>query len=161
MRLVEVAPEPRGASLEVAARAPAGELLEEVLDEVLLGELLDHLDLLDPDGDLARDRATELDARAALGDEQTDELAVRDERDCEARAAAAARELGAELGEPERLTGVPGLGIARDPVELLACRVEQVDVAGPSAEERASVGRRRSPRARRARPRARSPPRAR
>ena len=139
MRLVEVAAEPRGAPLEVAARAAAGELLEEVLDEVLLRELLDHLHLLDPDRDLARDRAAELDARAALGDEQTDELAVRDERDGQSRAATAACELGAELGEPERLPRAPGLGIARDPVELLACRVEEVDVAGAGAEQRSCV----------------------
>ena len=98
---------------------PAGELLEEVLDEVLLGELLDHLNLLDPDRNLARHRATQLDTRASLGDEQTDELAGGDERNREARATTAAGELGAELGEPERLTGVPGLGIARDAVELL------------------------------------------
>ena len=134
MRLVEVAPEPRGASFEVTARVPAGELLEEVLDEVLLGELLDHLNLLDPDGNLARHRATQLDTRASLGDEQTDELVRRDERNREARAPTAAGELGAELGEPERLTGVSGLGIARDAVELLPRGVEQVDVARPSAE---------------------------
>ncbi len=89
---------------------PAGELLEEVLDEVLLGELLDHLNLLDPDGNLARNRATELDTRASLGDEQADELAGSDERHREARAATASGELWAELGEPERLTGVPGSG---------------------------------------------------
>ena len=57
-----------------------------------------------------------------------------DERNREARAPTAAGELGAELGEPERLTGVSGLGIARDAVELLPRGVEQVDVARPSAE---------------------------
>ena len=66
---------------------------------------------------------------ASLGDEQADQLAVRDERDGEARAPTSPCELGAELGEPERLTRAPGLGVARDPVELLARGVEQVDVA--------------------------------
>ena len=43
VRLVEVATEASGAPFEVAARTAAGELLEEVLDQVLLGELLDDL----------------------------------------------------------------------------------------------------------------------
>ncbi len=161
VRLVEVAAEPRRAPFEVASRATAGELLEEVLDEVLLRELLDDLHLLDPHRDLARDRAAELDARAALGDEQADQLAVRDERDGESRAPASARELRAELGEPERLTCRSRLGVARDPVELLARRIEQIDVAGARGEQRARVRGDRLRRARRARPRARSPPRAR
>src|SRR5262245_46451408 len=75
VRKLEIAAEPRGAALEIAALPPAGELLEEVLDQVLLRELLDDLDLLQPDGDLPRDRARELDARAALRDEQADQLA--------------------------------------------------------------------------------------
>ena len=136
MRLVEVAAEPRGPAFEIAARPPARELLEEVLDQVLLGELLDHLDLLDPDRGLARDRAAELDPRAALGDEQPEQLAVRDERHREARAPAAARELRAELGEAERLARGPRLGIARPALELLARRVEQVDVAARAREQR-------------------------
>src|SRR3990170_7267467 len=113
VRLVEIAAEARRPTLEVAARASARELLEEVLDQVLLRELLDHLDLLDADGDLAGDGATELDADAALRHEQPDELAVHDERDCEARAPTAAGHLGAELRQPERLPRVPGLRIAR------------------------------------------------
>ena len=57
MGLVEITPEPRGASLEVTTRVPARKFLEEVLDEVLLGELFDQLNLLDPHCSLARHRA--------------------------------------------------------------------------------------------------------
>ena len=161
MRLAEIAAEARGATLEIAARAAAGELLEEVLDQVLLRELLDDLDLLDPHGDLARDRAAELDAGAPFGDEQADQLAGGDERDREPAAAATACELRPELGETERLPRAAGLRIAGPQVELLARRVEQVHVARARREERTRVQRRPSPAARRARRRARSPPRAR
>ncbi len=83
MRVVEIATESRRAPFEVAALLPARKLLEEVLDEVLLGELLDHLDLLDRDRELAGDGSAELHAGAPLGDEQPDELAVGHERDGE------------------------------------------------------------------------------
>ena len=110
VRLLEIAPEPGRPAFEISSRAAAAELLEEVLDQVLLGELLDHLHLLDPDRDLARNRATELDPRASLADEEPDELAVRDERHGEARAPPAARELRPELCEAERLPRRPGSG---------------------------------------------------
>ena len=47
----------------------------------------------------ARPSSTRVDA---LGDEQPDELAARDERHGEPRAATSAGELGPELGEAER-----------------------------------------------------------
>ena len=161
VRLLEVAPEPRGASFEVTARVPAGKLLEEVLDEVLLRELLDYLNLLDPDGDLTRDRSSQLDARASLGNQETDELSRGYKWNGESRAPATAGELGSELGEPERLAGVPGLGIARDSVELLTRGVEEVDVARASAEQRRASPTRPSARALRAPRHLRSPLRAR
>ena len=139
MRLVEIAAEPRRAAFEIATRAPSRELLEEVLDEVLLRELLDDLNLLDADGDLARDCPAELDPGAALGNEKADELAARDERDGEAGAATAARELRSELREAERRPRAARLGIARLEVEFLAGRVEQIDVAGTRGEEWTSV----------------------
>src|SRR5262249_1182970 len=110
-----------------------------VLDEVLLRELLDDLNLLDADGHLARDRATELDARASLGHEETDQLASRDERDGEAAAPASPRELGAELRQAEGLACGARFGIARRQVELLARGIEEVHVAGARAEQRARV----------------------
>src|SRR5262249_21567411 len=118
VRLVEIAPEPRCAALEIAAQTAACELLEEVLDEVLLRELLDDLHLLDPHRDLARDRSTQLDPCAPLRDQQADELAGRDERDRESAAPAPAGQLGTELREPESLTSAAGLGVARLQVEL-------------------------------------------
>ncbi len=139
MRLVEVAAETGSAPFEISARAPAGELLEEVLDQVLLRELLDDLDLLDRDRDLARDAAPELHAAAGLRDEQPDQLSVRDEWDGEARAPAAAGELRAELRQAERLPRGPLLGVAGDALELLAARVEEIHVAGARAEQRAGA----------------------
>ena len=134
VRLVEIAPEPGSTAFEVATRVSARELLEEVLDEVLLGELLDDLDFLDADGDLARDSPAELDPGAALRDEQPDELAVRNEGNGQAGTAAAARELRAELRQAKGRTSTAGLRVARLQVELLTRRVEQVDVACPCRE---------------------------
>ena len=92
------------------------------------------------DGDLARDRAAELDARAAVGDEEADQLAVRDERDGEPRAPAAARELGPELGEAERLPRACPAPGARPRSSSSRRRVEEVDVARPRGEQRMRVG---------------------
>ncbi len=64
-----------------------------------------------------------------------------DERDGEAAASASPRELGAELGEAERLPRAAGLRVARPQVELLARSVEEVHVAGARAEQRARVRR--------------------
>ncbi len=135
VRLVEVAAEPCRPPFQVATWTPTRQLLEEVLDQVLLGELLDDLHLLDPDGDLARDRTAELDAGAALGNEQPDELAVRDEGHRKPAAPTAARELRPQLGEPERLARSPRFRVARPALELLARRLEQVDVAGTGGEQ--------------------------
>ena len=136
MRLREVAAQASRAPLEVTARPTTCELLEEVLDQVLLRQLLDHLNLLEPDGHLARDGPAELDAGASLGDEEADQLAVRNQRHGDSRAAAAAGELRAELRETERLPGVPRLGIAGDALELLARRIEEVHMTGLRRQQR-------------------------
>ena len=54
VRAVEIAVEARGPSLDGAEDVASRELLEEVLDQVLLGEPLDELDLLDRDRRLVR-----------------------------------------------------------------------------------------------------------
>ncbi len=99
---VEIAAETRCPAREVAPHPPAGELLEELLDEVALGESLDQLELAHPDCRLARDRPGEVDRGRVTGDEEPDELVTRDERYREPRRPPAAGELGAELGKTER-----------------------------------------------------------
>src|SRR6266511_2057686 len=100
--LVEVAAEAGGPPFEVAGHTAPGELLEEVLDQVLLGEPLDQLDLLQRDGGLVRRRAGELDLRRALRCEETEELVVGHERHSDGCRAAAAPELGPEALELDR-----------------------------------------------------------
>ena len=93
--LVEVAAQPGGPALEPWDRLPAGELLEEVLDEVLLRQSLDQLDLLDRHGDLVGDDAREVDLRGAGRGQEAEQLVVCDERYRHGRRAALADELGA------------------------------------------------------------------
>jgi hypothetical protein len=127
--VVEVAAEAGGAALEPRDRLPARQLLEEVLDQVLLREPLDQLDLLDRHRGLVGDGAGEVDLRRPRRREQAEQLVVGDERDRDGGRAAAARHLGAELGEPDLCTGGrPPRGGCPE-VELLASRVEQVEVA--------------------------------
>src|SRR5262249_14596706 len=90
---VEVAPEPRRPLLEAAQHLAAGELLEEVLDQVLLGQALDQLDLLDRDGGLVRHRPGEVDRGSPVRLEQPEELAAGDEWHRDTGRAAAAAEL--------------------------------------------------------------------
>ena len=107
--LVEVAAEPRRPALEPGERLAAGELLEEVLDQVLLGQALDQLDLLERDGGLVGDGAREVDlrtcpsatSRPSSSSFATSGTATRGR-------AAAAGELRAELGEADLGAGLAG-----------------------------------------------------
>ena len=99
VRAVEVAAEPRGTPFDGAEDVAAGELLEEVLDQVLLRQPLDQLDLLDRHRGLVRGRAREIDLGRPFGADQPEELVVCDDRDGDAGGAAAPRQLGPELGE--------------------------------------------------------------
>ena len=69
VRIVEIDRQPLCPDCDVAEHRAARELLEEVLDQVLLREALDHLDLLDSDRDLVRDGAREIELRRAMRDE--------------------------------------------------------------------------------------------
>jgi hypothetical protein len=81
MGLLEVARQPLGPALELGDRPlAAGELLEEVLDEVLLCQPLDQLDLLERDGGLIGDGSGEVDLRRSFGDEEAEQLVACDER---------------------------------------------------------------------------------
>ncbi len=106
VRLVEVASETGGPTFEIGPSPPAGELLEEVLDQVLLRQALDQLDLLDADRSLVRDRTGEGDGGRALGDEQPEQLLARRRAARRRAAAAAPHELGTELREAEALRPV-------------------------------------------------------
>jgi hypothetical protein len=92
--------------------------------------------LLDADRDLAGDCPAELHPVAAITHEQADELPVRHERHGDSRAAAPARELRPQLGEPEGRPGVAGVGRTRPPLELFASGVEEVDVTCARREQR-------------------------
>ena len=70
--LVEIAAEPRGPALDVPERRPRGELLEEVLDQVLLGEALDQLDLLDRHCRLAGDGPGQVDRARTFHEQQAE-----------------------------------------------------------------------------------------
>ena len=135
VRLVEVAAESRRPPLERGALPPAGEVFEKVLDQVLLRQPLQHLDLLDGDGRLVRDRARQVDLAGAGGDERAEQLAAGDERDGHPRSARAPAELGAELRQPDRC-GRRGVRRRRpaEP-ETLVGRVEQIEVNVVGAEQ--------------------------
>ena len=113
MRLEEVAAEPGRQPFELGPGPPGREALEEVADEVPLGEPLDQADLLDPDRDLTRHRPRQLDAARAVGDDEADQLVVGDERRGDAAAAGAGRELRAELRERDRRARLGALRDAR------------------------------------------------
>ncbi len=133
--LVEVAAEPRRPALEPGERLPAGELLEEVLDQVLLGQALDQLDLLERDRGLVGHGAREVDLGGAGGGEEAEQLVIRHERHGHRRGSAAAGELGPELREANLGTRVAGRGRGGAQVQHLGRRIEQVDVAGLGAQE--------------------------
>ncbi len=59
--LVEIAPEACRAPLQIAEDGASGQLLEEVLDEVLLRQPIDQLDLLDRDSGLVCDGPRQVD----------------------------------------------------------------------------------------------------
>ena len=139
----EVAAEPGRETFELGPRPPRREALEEVADEVPLGEPLDQPHLLDPDRDLARHRPSQLDAAGPVGDDEADQLVVGDERRGDAAAPGAGRELGAELGERDRPARV-GARRAREPqAELVGARLDQVDVARLGVEQPSRRRRRR------------------
>jgi len=77
VRRREVAAEPRRAALHpVSLRR---EILEEVLDEVLLRQVLEHLDLLDRDRRLVGNCAREIELARAGRDERAEQLVAGDE----------------------------------------------------------------------------------
>ena len=127
MRRLEVAAQPPGATLDSVAASMLGELLEEVLDQVLLGETLEHLDLLDRDGRLIGDRAREIELAGSLGDERTDQLVSGDERHRHARGPATPAHFRPELAESDRrgLVAPRRLGkAAKQPVLLGVAEIE-------------------------------------
>ena len=92
------------------------------------------------DRDLARDRAAELDAGAALGDEQPEQLAVRDERHGEPRSCGRrARAPGRARRARASARAFPARDRSRPRSSSSRRRVEQVDVAGTRAEQRPRV----------------------
>ncbi len=138
--LVEVAAEPGGAALEPGQRLAPGELLEEVLDQVLLREALDEVDLLQRDRCLVRDGAGEVDLRRAGRGQEAEELVVGDERDGHGRRTAAAGKFWAQLGEADLRPGVAWARGGRAQVQHLGSRVEQVQVARAGAQELPRAG---------------------
>src|SRR3954447_22701464 len=101
VRLVEVAAEARRTAFEGGAESLRREIVEEVLDEVLLGQALEHLDLLHGDRRLVRDRPREVELARTDRDEGAEQLSARNERDGDAGALPASGELRAEIGESE------------------------------------------------------------
>src|SRR4051794_30889403 len=99
----EVATESPCTTVDRLAAPMLGELLEEVLDQVLLGQTLEPLDLLDRHSRLVADWAGELELAGPVGDESTEQLAPGDERDGDAGGAASPAHLGQELAETDRL----------------------------------------------------------
>src|ERR1700730_11265544 len=79
-----------------------GELLEEVLDQVLLGQALEHLDLLDRDRCLIGDRAREVERAGPLGNERADQLVAGDQRRRRTRGTAAPPDFRPELTQSDR-----------------------------------------------------------
>ena len=124
VRLREVAAQASRAPLEVTARPTTRKLLEEVLDQVLLRQLLDHLNLLESDGHLARDGPAELDAGASSATRRPISSPFASQRHGDSRAAAAA----ASSGRAPRDRASPGvsgsgsLGDARSSSSLAGSR---------------------------------------
>ena len=143
--LVEVAAQPGGAALESRERLAAGELLEEVLDQVLLGQALDQLDLLERDRGLVGDGASEVDlATCPSAARSPSSSSFATSGTATEAGAAAAGELGPELGEADRRRGRrrrPARRRAR--CSTSRAGVEQVDVARLGAREASARARRR------------------
>src|SRR5439155_2085219 len=100
VRSLEVAAEPSRPALGSLADSMLRELLEEILDQVLLGQALEHLDLLDRDGRLVRDRAGEVELARPVRDERAEQLVAGDERHRHASSPAPPADLRPQLGEP-------------------------------------------------------------
>ena len=135
VRLVEIAAEPRRPTREVAADAPAGELVEELLDQISLGEALDQPELPDPDRRLARDRPGEIDrcVSRATRSPTSSSLATS------GTASLVARPPRASSGPSSARPSVrPGARSPTDPtpqLELLGATFEQVHVTGARTEK--------------------------
>src|SRR3977135_2626937 len=102
MRRLEVAAQSPRAPLDSLPAPMLGELLEEVLDQVLLGQTLEHLDLLDRNRRLIGNRAGEIELAGSLGNERAYELVAGDERPRHASVRAAAARLWPELAQSDR-----------------------------------------------------------
>ena len=89
VRRAEIAAQAPRAALDRLVVSTLGELLEEVLDQVLLRQALEHLDLLDRDRRLVCDRAREIELACPVGDESAEQLVAGDERNRHASGAAA------------------------------------------------------------------------
>ncbi len=135
MRRIEIAAQTPGATVDSIAASMLGELLEEVLDQVLLGETLEHLDLLDRDSRLIGDRAREVELAGSLGDERTDQLVSGDERDRHARGPAPPSYFRSELAEADRcgLIALRRLGKAAKQPVLLG--IAEIETDGVGAEQ--------------------------
>ena len=101
VRRCEVDSEPGGAGVQVAEHGRAGELLEEVLDLVLLGQPLDHFDLLRRHRGMTRNCTREVDLRTVFGDERAEQFPACDERNSDTRPPSVTSKLRPEIGEPE------------------------------------------------------------
>jgi len=80
VRLAQVTAEARGSSVEVGNRTPGGELVQEVGDQVSLGEPFDQTYLPDSDSELTCEATRQLGPSRPLCDHEPDELAIGDER---------------------------------------------------------------------------------
>ncbi len=118
VRRREVAAQRGGLLVELRPGLPGRELLEEILDQVPLGQAIDQRDLLDRDCGLVRDRLSERELACPLGDEQAEHLVAGRERHGEAAASPA---LG-ELRERERLRGLAAGRRRGSQPELVGCR---------------------------------------
>src|SRR5437868_2623044 len=102
------------------------QLLEEVLDQVLLGQVRDQLDLLQRDTGQVRDCARKLDGGAAVRGERAEQLFARDEWERDPARPLAPRELRPELGQLQRVACLGPAGGLRPEAELLAAASDQV-----------------------------------
>src|SRR5207248_7668365 len=135
LRHGEVAAESPCPTLDRLAATMLGELLEEVLDQVLLGQTLEHLDLLDRDSRLVGDRAGELELAGPVCDECAEELVPGHERDGDACGAASPADLGSELAETDRLRLAAPFRVGEAAQQPVFVGVAQVEADGLRAEQ--------------------------
>src|SRR6266550_4688037 len=138
--LVEVAAQPRGTSFQIAKDAASGELLEKVLDQVLLGQPLNQLDLLERESRLVRSRAREVDLRGSFGPQQSEQFVVGDERNSDCCGSLAPSKLWSKALELDRRPGLRSAGCRRAQPQLLGSRLEQIHVADLGVEKLEALG---------------------